>query len=331
VVGLLSGLGLMTLLLAVGPRATDQEMRLLIEAATLTALTVVATVFVPWERLPHWLTVTPPFVFLIVTFLAREATGGTGQPWTQLVLVPVVWLGVYGTPGELVGGLIGVALTLAAPLLVPGSGAEEWREMVFLLAVSAILGFTVQLFFAHLRRHTARLTHLALTDHLTGAPNRRAWDGALEAALERSARPITVAALDIDRFKDFNDAFGHQAGDRFLKEVAAGWQAQLRDTDVLARLGGDEFAILFRGCGADAAAVVARRLCQGLPAGRTCSGGVAEWTGSESPLDLMGRADEALYEAKASGRERVVLAPPTQSATALRKGLDQPLPPPHAS
>jgi diguanylate cyclase (GGDEF)-like protein len=328
VFGLLAGLAMMTLLFVLGRGTTSEEMRLLIQAATLTALTVVATVFVPWDRLPHWLEVTPPFVFLFVTFLGREAAGGTGAPWTQLVLVPGVWLGVYGSPGELVGGLIGVTLTLAAPLLVPGSTATEWRAAAFLVAVSAIVGFSVQLFFGHLRRQTDRLARLALTDHLTGVANRRAWDDALDVAVERARhtrRPVTVATLDIDRFKRFNDEFGHQAGDRFLKEIAAKWQAELRESDVLARIGGDEFAVVFPESDARAAAAVARRLCDGLPSGRTCSGGVAEWSGRESAFELMARADDALYEAKETGRARVVVA--GRRARAFRSRLDESLPP----
>jgi diguanylate cyclase (GGDEF)-like protein len=331
VFGLLAGLAMITLLFVLGRGTTNEEMRLLTEAAALTALTVVATVFVPWERLPHWLEVTPPFVFLFVTFLGREAVGGTGAPWTQLVLVPVVWLGVYGSPGELVGGLIGVALTLATPLLVPGSTAVEWRAAAFLVAVSAIVGFSVQLFFAHLRRHTDRLARLALTDHLTGVANRRAWDAGLDAAVERARhtrRPVTVAALDIDRFKRFNDEFGHQAGDRFLKEVAARWQSELRGADLLARIGGDEFAVVFPESDAEAAAVVARRLCEDLPPGRTCSGGVAEWTGRETPFELMARADDALYAAKEAGRARVVVAGRRPVASRRRTRMDDASPPP---
>jgi PleD family two-component response regulator len=71
--------------------------------------------------------------------------------------------------------------------------------------------------------------------------------------------------------------------------------------------GGDEFAVLFPQSDAHAAALVARRLCEGLPSDRTCSGGVAEWTGRESAFELMARADDALYAAKETGRARVVV------------------------
>jgi diguanylate cyclase (GGDEF)-like protein len=136
-----------------------------------------------------------------------------------------------------------------------------------------------------------------------------------------------VAALDLDAFKRFNDEFGHQAGDRFLKEVAAKWQSELRDSDLLARIGGDEFAILFAGCTADAAADIARRLCDELPSARTCSAGVAEWTGRESTQDLMARADGALYEAKEGGRARIVVARRTRAPVRTAGDAETPLPP----
>jgi diguanylate cyclase (GGDEF)-like protein len=328
-VGLLSGLAVMGALLLFGPKTSDAEVRLIVEAATLTALTAVATVFVPWNRLPHWLQVTPPFVFLVVVFLVQAATDGATSSWGQLVLVPVVWLGVYGTPTEMVGALIGVGLTLAAPRLVPGNTPQQWREAFFLLGVSVVAGFGIQLFFARLRRDTERLTRMALTDHLTGVPNRRAWDEELEAALEEAvkrASPLTVAVLDVDRFKEYNDERGHQSGDRFLKEIAARWQAQLRETDVLARIGGDEFGIIFHGCRLEAAAPIARRLCEGLPQGRTCSAGIAEWNGRETVPDLTARADAALYRAKAAGRARIMLSQDGRTSAARQDHMTEAFP-----
>ena len=86
-----------------------------------------------------------------------------------------------------------------------------------------------------------RLERLASTDDLTGLPNRRHWEEHLPRELRRSLRQdesICVAMLDLDHFKAYNDAHGHQAGDRLLKEVAAAWRAFLRPYDLLARYGG---------------------------------------------------------------------------------------------
>ena len=102
------------------------------------------------------------------------------------------------------------------------------------------------------------LTDEAHTDALTGLPNRRAWDAALKRALAQNRR-MTVAMLDLDHFKEFNDTFGHPAGDRLLKETAAAWRDQLRSGDVLARIGGEEFALMLD-CDADDALEIVERL-----------------------------------------------------------------------
>jgi diguanylate cyclase (GGDEF)-like protein len=149
----------------------------------------------------------------------------------------------------------------------------------------------------------------ALTDPLTGLPNLRAWDDALArelATASRDGRPVCVAVADLDGFKGFNDTHGHLAGDRLLRAAVAAWQQSLRAGDVLARLGGDEFAILLPTCRTDGAVALAERLRRSTPGDRTCSVGIAEWDGSERAHELVARADTALYEAKARGRDRVV-------------------------
>jgi hypothetical protein len=86
------------------------------------------------------------------------------------------------------------------------------------------------------------LHEAAMRDPLTGLPNRRAWNASLQAALQRAARdgaPLALALVDLDHFKSFNDTYGHQAGDRLLKEAAAAWSANLRAVDLLARYGGE--------------------------------------------------------------------------------------------
>jgi diguanylate cyclase (GGDEF)-like protein len=147
---------------------------------------------------------------------------------------------------------------------------------------------------------------LARTDSLTGVANRRAWDEELPRELARSARsgqPLCLALLDLDHFKLYNDRHGHQAGDRLLKAAAAAWEAKLRKTDLLARYGGEEFSLLLPDCNLDNGMEIAERLRPAQPEG-TCSIGVAAWDGRESADELIGRADRALYAAKAGGRDR---------------------------
>lgn len=156
-----------------------------------------------------------------------------------------------------------------------------------------------------------RLEAVARTDDLTGLLNRRAWDEELPRELERARRanqPFCVAMLDLDCFKEYNDQHGHQAGDRLLKLYAGAWSARLRKIDVLARYGGEEFAVILTGCDLPAATRLAEELRAVRPDGETCSVGVALWDGEEAADALVSRADTALYNAKRSGRDRVIAA-----------------------
>jgi diguanylate cyclase (GGDEF)-like protein len=152
---------------------------------------------------------------------------------------------------------------------------------------------------------------LARTDPLTGLLNRRAWRDLLDAELSRSLRrgsPVCVAMLDLDHFKRFNDDHGHVAGDAFLQQLAAEWRGAVRPSDTIARYGGEEFSLLLPDCDVNAAIDVIERLRECVPLGERCSAGVACWDGEETPLALITRADGLLYEAKDSGRDRLVVA-----------------------
>jgi diguanylate cyclase len=115
-----------------------------------------------------------------------------------------------------------------------------------------------------------------------------------------------VAMLDIDRFKQFNDSYGHPAGDRLLREAAAAWKSETRAGDFLARFGGEEFALLLTGKDTGAVKALVERLRARMPANQTCSAGIALMVDGDTPEQLLGRADTALYEAKKAGRDRTV-------------------------
>jgi diguanylate cyclase (GGDEF)-like protein len=155
-----------------------------------------------------------------------------------------------------------------------------------------------------------RLEVAARTDDLTGLLNRRAWDEELGRELsraDRSGAALCVAIVDLDRFKQYNDTHGHQAGDRFLKRIAGAWSQNLRTGDILARYGGEEFAVALPGTNLEHAQQMLERLRESLPEDQTCSAGVCQWDGEESAEALTARADTLLYAAKAAGRDRVVL------------------------
>jgi diguanylate cyclase (GGDEF)-like protein len=149
----------------------------------------------------------------------------------------------------------------------------------------------------------SQLTDMASTDALTGLPNRRAWETSLQRALAED-QGVALAMLDFDHFKEFNDTYGHPAGDRLLRETAAAWREELRAGDLIARLGGDEFALLLPNCNAANALEVVERLRQRLPSGQTCSAGITTHEPGSTPEAFMAQADTALYEAKTAGRDR---------------------------
>ena len=153
----------------------------------------------------------------------------------------------------------------------------------------------------------SQLETRARTDDLTGLPNRRAWDEQISQELtraKRAASPLSVAMLDLDHFKRFNDTRGHQAGDRLLKELSGAWTGELRPNDLLSRYGGEEFALALPLCPADEAVAIVERLRARIPDGQSCSAGIVTWDGAESAGELLGRADQALYDAKRSGRNQ---------------------------
>jgi diguanylate cyclase (GGDEF)-like protein len=147
----------------------------------------------------------------------------------------------------------------------------------------------------------------AQTDPLTGLPNRRAWDAQVKR-LHSEGGQLVIAMIDFDHFKRFNDTYGHPAGDRLLKETAAAWRDQLRTGDVLARLGGEEFGLLLRDCDPEVASEVTERLRRCVSDNWTCSAGIAVGHPSERADDIIARADVALYQAKAAGRDRIHFA-----------------------
>lgn len=163
--------------------------------------------------------------------------------------------------------------------------------------------------------HTA-----AMTDALTGLPNRRAFGVALAGALAGPG-PLSVALLDIDHFKKINDSQGHPAGDAVLRNLAQCIGDWLRETDHAARIGGEEFAVLLPRVGLEEAVRLAEQLRRAIAAERfltadgkgrfnvSVSVGVAERQHGEGEAALIARADAALYEAKRGGRDRVARAP----------------------
>jgi diguanylate cyclase (GGDEF)-like protein len=165
-----------------------------------------------------------------------------------------------------------------------------------------------------LARQNALLAELASTDELTGVKNRRRFREDLELLLSHATRhrsPLSLILLDIDHFKQYNDAFGHPAGDRVLQKVGATLRSSVRSHDVVARYGGEEFVVLLPATGAKDSLDVAERLRTTIASQDwphrpvTASLGVATTEpGMPDDLTLVDQADQALYLSKQSGRNR---------------------------
>ncbi|SEQ54664.1 PAS domain S-box-containing protein/diguanylate cyclase (GGDEF) domain-containing protein [Devosia sp. YR412] len=194
----------------------------------------------------------------------------------------------------------------------------EGKTLVVVTDVTRIKQAEVEL-----QSATDQLKHLVRTDSLTGLLNRRAFDNAMDAEITRSARagtPMSLLLIDVDRFKAYNDEYGHPSGDECLKLVAKHLQKSLkRSADMAVRYGGEEFAAILPGTDEDGAYLVAEMFRKSLADARlphkgtergilTASVGVATYMPDNlhrSVGELIQTADEALYSAKAAGRDRV--------------------------
>jgi diguanylate cyclase (GGDEF)-like protein len=228
--------------------------------------------------------------------------------------------------------MVTVDAVQAGFMLVAAFLAMTWNYGLLMMAIDRLRGDAAE---------------LALIDDLTGAGNRRRLLQRMDeecAMARRTARPYALLAIDLDGFKAVNDGFGHSAGDDCLKQFAQAAQDQLRPGDTLARCGGDEFCIVLPDTDLQQAGEIARRVLAACPrqfgnAGHTvrtlsASIGVAQWSPDliASPERLMAAADHALYQAKHSGKNRVVLyepAPPLAPIFDDEIG-SAPLPAPHA-
>jgi diguanylate cyclase (GGDEF)-like protein len=206
----------------------------------------------------------------------------------------------------LLGGLLAFAVSSAsaAPLLAVSAAAA---------LASVAIG----------RRRAVVLRQAAFTDRLTGLYRYEYFADALPREIERVRRygtELSLVVFDLDRFKDFNDRHGHSAGNHLLAGVGRALQRETRGTDLAARFGGEELIVLVQGGAHDASALAERvrrsvaELAVPVPdglAGTTISAGVATFPREPDAASLLDAADGALYEAKRSGRNRVIAATDT--------------------
>jgi diguanylate cyclase (GGDEF)-like protein len=228
---------------------------------------------------PNLALVTP--LALVVVFVAWLST--PTAIWFTVLFGSVIWAAenvVMRSPGLLVGTLV---------------------LSVVRIATLGLLGFTT----FQLRRTLAHAAATAVHDDLTGLLNRRGFVEQAEREVARARRegtPLTIAVMDLDKFKSINDAYGHAAGDEALKRFAEHASARLRGTDVIGRTGGDEFALLLP-LGANLAAGIIREVseipyAEGLPELRASVGAVSYATAPASLDEALAAADKQMYAAK---------------------------------
>lgn len=293
-------------------------------------------------RMRGVLTVVAATVTVILAFEALGRSFGS-LLWVS-AMAALMWLNVGWVawhsmrPGFLAIhlGLLLSALVLAAGWITRGvvlaqAGPEHWREALpqanaWLLMLSFVASGTLALLFVLLVnfRLAEKLRAEAVRDPLTGALNRRGFEDRSSRLMALSAQlgqSVTVLILDIDHFKNVNDQHGHQVGDLVLKALSALVHRAKRETDLFARLGGEEFCLVLPGTDVPGARVFAERLRHSfevleIDTGSrflrcTMSIGVAYASAAMLQsrrvdlVDLLHQADEALYEAKRAGRNRL--------------------------
>jgi diguanylate cyclase (GGDEF)-like protein len=285
----------------------------------LIELGAAAVLLVQFDRLPPWaFRALPPAGAVLISFAVYF--GGSDAPsayalyyfWVALAACFFFrWLVVAVS---LVVASAGYAAALLALDHVQSAGLKWAVATGTLLATGAVMTALR----GQLERLVVELGAAARTDSLTGLANRRELEERFTAELERSTRggrPLAIVVLDLDWFKEFNDRFGHAAGDRALRRLGDALKLATRTSDIVARLGGEEFGVLAPETDEEEARLLAERLRAEVrrafarqPEKMTVSCGVASFPiHGITPGELLHAADRALYQAKESGRDRSVV------------------------
>ena len=255
---------------------------------------------------------------LMLFYLVAMLVGVPRLDANRLLVLALVAIGAHG--------IVLHATYVRNPLMDVRPAFIEFGVLVIVLPWFAVMGGYVNRLRVRLsesnrelRRAFEHIEELAIRDELTGAFNRRFLMEALaqeRSRAERLSEAFSLCMIDLDHFKGINDSFGHAAGDAVLRHFAALGPRGLRGIDTFGRYGGEEFLLVLPGTGREGALAVAQRVraateaaaFPGLPPGRrvTVSVGVATYARGEELQALLARADKALYQAKAAGRNQVM-------------------------
>jgi diguanylate cyclase (GGDEF)-like protein/putative nucleotidyltransferase with HDIG domain len=320
-------LALVSLLLPHAERVIDAGIVGLGASACLSGLVML---LVPQLMPPQLLT----FVLLCGSVLISFGVYFS-QSTASVYALLYVWVGFQAAyffpPRHVIGHVAAAGITYALALsAVPGSDrAQRW---LLLFGVVVVIVLMIAVLRERVNRLIARLADAARTDPLTGLLNRRGFQELMEIETERalrSSRPLSIVVGDLDHFKHLNDRFGHAAGDLALRRFGEIASSASRRIDAVARIGGEEFALLLPDTEQHAAYLLAERLRRAVkePSAEgelpSVSFGVASFPSHAADAEaLMHAADQALYAAKAMGRDRCVIYNPEVLANVLGGNLD---------
>jgi diguanylate cyclase (GGDEF)-like protein len=290
-------------LTAVATQLASHRLVFFLGAAGACLAPIIVTLTSRRRRLLFWLA---EFGGIPAVTLMQAHTGGAASSYSLLVMMAMIWFGLQATDRELAIGAAVLAACAYLPMLVIGPPAYpvSWGHATLLVLVGCSVAGTLRVLTREMERLTRKLRQEALIDDLTGLLNRRGWRYMASPEFERASRagkPVALVTIDLDHFKELNDRYGHEHGDRVLKEASEWMQATFRAGDILARLGGDEFVVLLSNSTLDGALRAITRLREEAPIRAGFSSGVAMWNGTEDLATLMQRSDQALYAAKSAG------------------------------
>ncbi len=224
----------------------------------------------------------------------RVAVERPSPPWVAVLVLSIAMPGVTLAIAQAVGRVVSL------PAIAAGS-----------VALAVLVSARMATLVAHLHGQSLTLSEVAVRDELTGIPNRRGWNHALAQACrlaEWDNRPFSLAVLDLDHFKTYNDTHGHQAGDALLAATAHTWRLLLPPDAVLARYGGEEFTLILFGHDIATATHTLDAMRTAMTHSQTFSAGLTLWRPGIPAELLFAEADQALYHAKHLGRDRSEIA-----------------------
>lgn len=315
---------ILSLLYYVSPGAVIDDRWSLMVAMVLFALFTLGFHYFKFFRVEtHWKIAAETWVMLLFISWVAIHTGGVYSPLLNLYLLVIIASAL--TLGKVITLLeftliACVYLYMGYPIFSGDTfSVSNFIQLAVRFAPFLLVGYLTTMLSADVQYGRKLLALLAETDDLTGVRNRRSLGDILQREVERSVRqgrPFSIMQIDADNLKSINDQFGHEAGDRLLKNLCGIIEDSSRDSDTLARTGGDEFVMVLPGIDGEHAALIGERIrkavtnssfdLKGNPINTTVSIGIACYPqDSDNVEELLRLADQAMYRSKQAGRNKV--------------------------